>query len=289
MRRNRQAFTLVELLVVIGIISVLVAMLLPALNRAREQAKVVQCASNLHQLYTAMQIYTTTYNGYVLPARTFTGSSKNNYWCGINVLGPLFGMKQIGNSSAAQQDMLNRLARMLDCPSVSRTKDPASVFTVDYTYNSNLGDDRAYPNDIDSSGTTAYDATIAPWGLFKRTSQVPGNVLVAVDANDLVQANDERFGSVSDLTYKKRFIGWPHKHRANFLFFDGSIHLTNPWASTALDPYGQPLVTSGNPPPAIAPNPDLQDWMIKAPNNGTPPTPPALPNWWQRGRPIPFN
>ena len=59
----QKAFTLIELLVVIGIIGVLLAMLLPALGKAREQAKAVQCAAQLRQIGVAFNSYAVNYRG----------------------------------------------------------------------------------------------------------------------------------------------------------------------------------------------------------------------------------
>src|SRR5690349_18666060 len=59
--KNRGAFTLVELLVVIGIIAVLISILLPAINRAREAANRTNCLANLHSIAQMLRMYGVNY------------------------------------------------------------------------------------------------------------------------------------------------------------------------------------------------------------------------------------
>ena len=145
--RRCYGFTLIELLVVISIIAVLIALLLPALAMAKEDANSIACAANLRSLGQLTSEYTNTYRGFY-PINYWPNSGGNvNSW-ESDLVGFEFsqsyapGAASINNNSwwdnytPAGLVMWNRAEPMFQCPSAIDV--PPKEFCSDYAPNPNV-------------------------------------------------------------------------------------------------------------------------------------------------------
>ena len=102
-RVSRVGFTLVELLVVIGIIALLISILLPTLSKARSSANTVKCLANLKQLATAGIMYENDNKG-VLPPITYEGNPLGYFWANALVNGNTPTARRIVRSPPTRVD-----------------------------------------------------------------------------------------------------------------------------------------------------------------------------------------
>jgi len=123
----RKGFTLIELLVVIAIIAVLMAILMPALNRAREQGKRAACLSNLKQLGLAWIMYADDNDGKMVNGNTETGGHNKDGTCWIYFP---------GHDTTAKQriDGIKRGLLFQYCPDLKLYKCPTGIRGEEATY-----------------------------------------------------------------------------------------------------------------------------------------------------------
>jgi prepilin-type N-terminal cleavage/methylation domain-containing protein len=162
-RRDRVGFTLVELLVVIAIIGALVALLLPAVQQAREAARRIRCKSNLKNLGLALHNYHDTHNR-LPPGAIFTykdsyitGSSSNSWgqnWLILLLpyieqsnLFAMYDFKELRAMDGANRNVVSVDIPLLKCPSDPRGEKytvPAPAVFARGNYGANYGAGNAW-------------------------------------------------------------------------------------------------------------------------------------------------
>ena len=253
--KPRSGFTLVELLVVIGIISVLMSILLPTLAKVRQQAAATKCAANLRGLAQAWQMYGETSKGMSPPGRMPYRSATGDVWSVGNenayrprwyeLLGAMVKKYAIAKPFTQETDSWQIESEWFLCPTVPDwTNSRNYAFGYNYQF---LGNTQAKPGTgtgfvnypvkqsnikagdtimaADSAGTAArlpYDQRKGNYADGTRDPDAMGNKGWALDPPFLTQVSDYADGRASG---SPRRSGPDARHggKVNVAFCDGSV------------------------------------------------------------------
>ena len=200
-------FTLIELLIVIAILAILASMLLPALNKAREKARGIQCASNLKQSFQMLQFYADDNHGYIpkYAEGTYTWSNPSTV--------------------TARTYFQNR--KVLHCPS---GKLPPGC---DPTNLNDLGTSSWYTYGIveGNSGTFMHFATRKTiktpnqWGSGRQHDpNIPNSrMMLLADSISSAPGNYQSYLILQAPWETSNTVALRHSRRANMAFFDGHV------------------------------------------------------------------
>lgn len=152
-RRKGQAFTLVELLVVVSIIALLIAILLPSLKKAREQARNVQCLSNLRSIMSGVGYYAQDHNSMLpgpLHAPIYRLTATNDPTSPFSPMNPnterpWFLLARIGKYLSKSDANLELTDKVSTCPTALRTI-PDDRFLPSKSLNNDFGVQGSNPN-----------------------------------------------------------------------------------------------------------------------------------------------
>jgi prepilin-type N-terminal cleavage/methylation domain-containing protein/prepilin-type processing-associated H-X9-DG protein len=222
MKRKPNSFTLIELLVVVAIIAVLVAILLPALAKARNQAKSAVCMSNLRQISLGIGNYAQDYNGVMYVSYDFYNNTWPDAW--VQALGQFGYLPRHAGFFNAELDKGNQ--EVWNCPvAKAQGQSQANRPVIGWTYLRIINE----PTWSDSYGGPK---GTAGWVRLDRIEN-PSRQLFLIDGI-FGSADGGAVGSMSGYAARyEMIINWPsystgiagfiHNDRANVLFSDWHI------------------------------------------------------------------
>jgi len=208
---ERFKFTLIELLVVIAIIAILAAMLMPALQQAREKAKATSCLNQLKQIGLWVQLYSQDHKEYLLPLRVYKRTTAGDAlitW--PQLLNPYRNLPQMTTWNSAQDQQKNM--KMFYCQGNPKCAYPQSLGSSGNGFYTNYaGNTKVMYN---CTGTSPKSLRL---GSFKD----PQRVIMFADSNG-TNFNFSNMEHINLRNYQQLLIGFVHNSSVNVGFADGS-------------------------------------------------------------------